>query len=26
LNHQDTTSLQDGVKKTVDWMREYYGV
>ena len=26
LNHEDTTSLQDGVKKTVDWMREYYGV
>lgn len=26
LRHEDTTSLQDGVRKTVQWMREYYGV
>lgn len=25
LNHKLTVSLEDGVKKTIDWMREYYG-
>jgi dTDP-glucose 4,6-dehydratase len=24
LNHQDTISLEDGVRETVNWMREYY--
>jgi dTDP-glucose 4,6-dehydratase len=26
LQHQTTVSLEDGVKKTIDWMREYYGL
>ncbi|MEQ1500202.1 MAG: NAD(P)-dependent oxidoreductase [Parcubacteria group bacterium] len=25
LDHELTISLEDGVKKTIDWMREYYG-
>lgn len=25
LNHKLTISLEDGVKKTIDWMKEYYG-
>ena len=25
LNHTLSISLEDGVKKTIDWMREYYG-
>jgi dTDP-glucose 4,6-dehydratase len=24
LNHTETVSLEDGVRKTIDWMREYY--
>jgi dTDP-glucose 4,6-dehydratase len=24
LNHQNTVSLEDGVKRTVEWMKEYY--
>jgi dTDP-glucose 4,6-dehydratase len=24
LKHQNTVSLEDGVKRTVEWMREYY--
>lgn len=24
LNHKQTISLEDGVKKTIDWMKEYY--
>lgn len=24
LNHQETISLEDGVKRTIDWMRDYY--
>lgn len=26
LDHKLTVSLEDGVKKTVDWMRNYYGI
>lgn len=26
LNHTLTINLNEGVKKTIDWMREYYGV
>lgn len=26
LNHIETTSLKDGVKNTVEWMREYYKI
>jgi len=25
LDHKLTVSLEDGVKKTIDWMKEYYG-
>jgi len=25
LDHKLTVSLEEGVKKTIDWMREYYG-
>lgn len=25
LGHKPTTTLADGVKKTIDWMKEYYG-
>jgi dTDP-glucose 4,6-dehydratase len=24
LNHTQTISLEEGIKKTVDWMKEYY--
>ena len=24
LDHKLTVSLEDGVKKTIDWMKEYY--
>ncbi|MCM0715565.1 MULTISPECIES: NAD-dependent epimerase/dehydratase family protein [Parabacteroides] len=24
LGHEETVSLEDGVKKTIDWMRDYY--
>ena len=24
LNHKNTIGLDEGVKKTIDWMREYY--
>jgi len=26
LDHKLTVKLEDGVKKTIDWMREYYGI
>lgn len=26
LNHKLTVKLEDGLKKTIDWMRDYYGV
>jgi len=26
LNHKTTVSLEDGIKNTVEWMREFYGV
>ena len=26
LNHKNTISLDEGVKRTVDWMKEYYKV
>ncbi len=26
LNHTQTISLEEGVKKTIDWMREYYRI
>ena len=26
LNHRETTTLRDGVKNTVEWMKTYYGV
>lgn len=26
LDHKLTISLEDGVKKTIDWMRDYYGI
>ena len=26
LNHKDTISLEEGVEKTVEWMREYYNL
>lgn len=26
LNHKITVSLEDGVKKTIDWMKKYYGI
>lgn len=26
LNHKTTVSLEDGVKRTVDWMRDYYRI
>jgi len=26
LNHKLTITLEEGVKKTIDWMREYYGI
>lgn len=26
LKHNDTTSLEDGVRKTVEWMKEYYNL
>jgi dTDP-glucose 4,6-dehydratase len=26
LNHEDTISLGEGIKNTVDWMREYYNL
>ena len=26
LDHKLTTGLEDGVKKTIDWMKVYYGI
>ena len=26
LNHKSTVSLKEGVKSTIDWMKEYYGL
>ena len=26
LGHKETVALEDGVKKTVDWMKDYYGI
>lgn len=26
LNHKSSIDFKDGVKKTIDWMREYYGI
>jgi dTDP-glucose 4,6-dehydratase len=26
LNHKETISLEDGVKRTIDWMREFYSM
>lgn len=26
LDHKETVSLEEGVKKTIDWMREYYKI
>lgn len=26
LGHKETVSLEEGVKKTIDWMKEFYGI
>lgn len=26
LNHEETVSLEDGVKKTIDWMKDFYRI
>jgi nucleoside-diphosphate-sugar epimerase len=26
LDHKETVSLEEGVKRTIDWMKNYYGL